>query len=141
MAIYQQLTCSSCLHVLQHWEGKWIAIGCPLINCPKCGTSLRHPNVNEWESLDALQRIGHLWTHLYTSCLYGLGIFVVSYFILTEWLGLSKDTVNPISFAAATLMFIVRAVFLAKEIYLSKQRLRDPEYRQRLGRRGLVKIK
>lgn len=138
MAIYQKVTCGNCGHVLQRWEGKWIAIGCPLINCPKCGSGLRHPNVNEWESLDIIQKLGHFTTHLYTSLLYGLGIVVVLYLALSDWLGCPRKTVSAITVGAVSLLGIARAGLLAREIHLSKQRLRDPDYRQRLGRIGLV---
>lgn len=148
MAVYAKRTCPGCGSTLEGWHRDTLAIGNPLISCPNCAALLRRDNVNEWELLRGWQRVRFVIGYLYSGLLWMVGggfLVPVALAIVRQWLPGASDFyttmgtyLSVLGLPLGLISFIVFGWQLSKRRRESLERMRDPAYREKLTRAGVM---
>lgn len=126
-------TCPHCNHTMS--ETYSIGIGKPFAECSNCGKMVIDRDTTEWELKNIFQKLFFLVTCLYTAIIVGVIPVLIYGFsvdnpsdtaLLGIWLGTS----------CCVALFSSRN--LVEEINASKERMKDPDYRQVLQSVGLL---
>lgn len=144
MGVYVTRKCPNCKYTLENSQRDYIAIGSPLVECPKCLTSILLDNVNEWYWLSFLQKTKYIFIHIYTNFFWGIGMCFVLYG-LSQLMDFDKSIANgksdgipesPLIIAIFILIifitFAFRTSIFIRKIKESNERVSDPDYQDRI---------
>lgn len=139
MGTYVWRSCPKCGYKIESGVIHYVALGSPIMNCPKCDNLLKLDHINEWELLSLGGKIYHfvasLKTALFLSVLAGFLIALIMKLIHKEIDLITLYTISPI------IAFIFTIIMNIKNISDSKKRMSDSNYRKSLENFGFIKNK
>ena len=141
MSQYSKSSCPKCNTTLEGWHRSYITFGNPFVKCSSCGTIVRMLNINEWEAMSRFQKFEYCLIFYFQALFVSAGGTIIFGVIFdkvfdTEIFITDKDT--PIFLIIISIMVVVTALIwrhkeFQKAIKESKNRTKDPKYRQMLG--------
>lgn len=139
MGRYVWRSCPKCGYRIESGVIHYVALGSPIMNCPKCNALIKLDHINEWELLSLGGKIYHLITSLKTalvlSVFIGLLISLIMKLIHKEIDLITLYIISPI------IAFIFTIIMDIKNISNSKKRMADTNYRKSLINFGFIKNK
>jgi len=139
MGRYVWRSCSRCGYKIESGVIHYVALGSPILNCPKCNASIKLDHINEWELLSFGGKLYHfvasLKTALVLSVLVGFLIALIMKIIHKEIDLITLYIISPI------IAFIFIIAMDIRNIRRSKSRMANSDYRKSLENVGLIKNK
>lgn len=127
-------TCPHCKNTVSTLYS--IDIGKPFVECSNCGHLVIDKDITEWELKDIFQKIYFLVICLYSAFLFGFLPNLIYIFLVDD---IDEGALLGIWLTASCCIALFGSRNLIDEIKESKERMRDPEYRQVLRSIGLLK--
>ena len=131
------ISIKTCPHCKNTTSGIWsIGVGKPFVECRNCGKMFVDRDATEWELKNIFQKILFLVPLLYTSFLLGVAPILI-YAVLVDYP--SDTAVKYIWMSSSFVAALFCGWHLVGDIKASKERMKDPDYRQILQSIGLLK--
>jgi len=111
-------------------------IGTPLRSCEGCGSTFVDTHENEWELLGPLGKLSFLFISIWTAFLFGIAFPALCYAIDKD---AAEDHFLGLYACGVAALALILWVMNTRDIRESRQRMRDPDYRARLRRAGLLR--
>ena len=139
MALNLMKFCPHCRSMFEQGPQE-IGIGTPLVNCPACKGVIVDADRTEWELKSPIGKAFYLLLCGWTSIFWGFGFLMLGLALRYKFdVEISDAMLINLWIGGGIGVLMLLILFNWKDIEESRERMKDPRYRERLKRAGLLK--
>jgi hypothetical protein len=133
-------SCPKCGNIYDSSDSK--GIGKPFLICSDCQCLIIDTDITEWDLKSGIGKLGYILICGWTSLCYGIAVPLAAAFGLAKLFGFEISDISLLIYlcVVGVLCFLVLIYFRnSTDIRESKERMKDPHYRDFLIRIGLLR--